>query len=98
MSGPKTSVRVEYRHTDGWHIFSSDQLPGLYVASQDAKRAFADVATAIEKLLKLNEGLDVRAEPELSFEEFVRTLQSKGGIGGGQVTLSSKRYLVYAAQ
>lgn len=98
MSGPKTSICVSYKNTDGWHVFASDDLPGLYIASQDALTAYNDISDAIEKLLKLNQGITVKAEPELSFEEFIRAASSEEKALERPMVLSSKRYVVYAMQ
>jgi hypothetical protein len=98
---PKTTICVNYKCVDGWHVFASDDLPGLYVASQDAKTAFDDVATAIEKLLHLNQGVKVKAEPELSFMDFVRsvskTAKQKREMREQQpLVMSAKRFVLYA--
>lgn len=71
MTYAKTSICVEYKFVDGWHVFASEALPGLYVASQDAKKAFDDVAPSIQMLLKLDEGIDCEVETEPGFEEFL---------------------------
>ena len=70
MSRTTLLVAVRYKSVDGWHVFASPNMPGLYVASQDAREAFDDVATAIQKLVKLDTGHDVRVEPALPYEEF----------------------------
>lgn len=63
----KTSVNVLYKHVEGWHVFYSDDLPGLYVTSQNPKIAFEDVAPSIAKLIELDEKIKVRVEVELTF-------------------------------
>ena len=40
------------------HVFTSDDVYGLYVASRDAREAFSNVAPAIGLLVKLNEGIN----------------------------------------
>ena len=57
----KTSVHVHYELVDGWHVFRSEDVDGLYIASPDRERAFNDVAPAIEMLMKLNKGIDCTA-------------------------------------
>jgi len=47
-------ILVEYENVDGWYIFSSNDLIGLYVASKQLEVALNDVAPAIEKLVLLN--------------------------------------------
>lgn len=95
MTFAKTSICVNYKFVDGWHVFASDDLPGLYVASQDAQKAFADVGPSIQMLLKLDEGLECTVEPELSFCEFL-DLAKNDGEPKRQVVLSDKRFAVYA--
>lgn len=67
-----TSIGVQYKHAEGWHVFFSDDLPGLYVASEDPRKAYDDIAPAIEKLIKLDTGVTVTAEPQLSFEQWLQ--------------------------
>lgn len=71
MTFAKTSICVSHKFTEDWHVFSSDDLPGLYVASRNSEVAFKDVGNAIEKLLMLNEGITCKAVPELTFKEFL---------------------------
>ena len=49
-------VNIRYKCRDEWHIFTSDDLPGLYVASKDVKKAFEDVPVAVNKLIELDYG------------------------------------------
>lgn len=64
------TIRVKYREEDGWHIFQSNDMFGLNIASQDVDVAYADVKVAIEKLLLLNEGLHCTAEaPSAIFDK-----------------------------
>lgn len=70
-------VQVEYKNADDWHVFSSRDLPGLYVASHDPEAAYNDVANAIEKLLQLNEGVQCRAVPQLPFTQFITWMMKK---------------------
>ena len=68
-----TSIHVDYKHVDGWHVFSSKDLPGLYVAHADAETAFNDVTESIEKLVFLDTGVQCHVAPEMSFSEFMLT-------------------------
>ncbi len=45
---------VDYKLQDDWHIFTSSQLPGLYVANKQYDIAYNDIQVSIEKLLELN--------------------------------------------
>jgi hypothetical protein len=68
----KGEIRVGYKYLDGWHIFSSKDVRGLYVASKSAEKAYADVGPSIETLLRLSTGQRMKVEPLLAFEEFMR--------------------------
>lgn len=75
MSELMTSVYVSYKFVDGWHVFSSDAIAGLYVASKDGERAYNDVPKSIELLLKFNEGIECIVKPEHSYMEFLRCVR-----------------------
>lgn len=70
------SIRVHYKHVDGWHVFTSTDIPGLYVASEDPERAYNDVGPSVQKLLELNEGIKCEISPVVPFMEFLRGLRS----------------------
>jgi hypothetical protein len=61
--GAKCSVAVQQKEKDGWFIFTSDDVPGLYVAHRDEAVARADIPVAISCLLKLNCVLYCKVEP-----------------------------------
>lgn len=63
-------VKVRYKSLDGWHVFTSPNMIGLYVASRDAETAFNDVVTAIQMLVKLDTGFDVKVQAGMPYEEF----------------------------
>lgn len=86
-----TSIDIAYKMADGWHVFTSEQLPGLYVASPDAETAYNDVGPALEMLLKLDEGIVCKAKPELSFEEFVQETRGENYVRPTLV-LTEQRY------
>lgn len=90
-----TSIAVEYKYVDNWHVFSCLDLPGLYVASADAKTAYNDVGTAIEKLLKLNYGIQCSAIPEESVASFLR--KASGSVNDLPEAISSKRFALACA-
>ena len=52
--GKITSFRVDYKNVDGWHGFTSNDLPGLYVASKDAVIAYNDIAKSVELFIKFD--------------------------------------------
>jgi hypothetical protein len=67
MADWAAAIRVAYRFIDGYHIYTSDDVYGLYVASQDAQKAYAAVAPSLQKLIELNEGITCQVEPALLF-------------------------------
>lgn len=70
-----TTISVKYRFIDGYHIFTSDDVYGMYVAHQDAQIAYEHVQPSIKELVKQNEDIDVSVAPVLSFEDFVNLLR-----------------------
>lgn len=92
----KTSICAHYKSVDGWHVFYSDELPGLYVASKDAEAAFMDVAPAIEKLLHLDEGIQCRAFPLMSLQDFLDASKNPEPAeqGSAPLEISAKRFAV----
>ena len=56
-------ITVKYKIVEGYHIFTSEDLDGFMVASNDMEKAFADVAPVMERLLKDNMGIDAKVEP-----------------------------------
>jgi len=93
MTFAKTSVEVKYKGVDGWHIFESDELVGLLVASKDPAIAFADVPTAIEQLLMLDEGIKCKAMPEMTLDEFLGSLRGTE-VEPHQLVMEDKRYII----
>ena len=62
-AGDFATIDVEHRVIDGWHVFTSKDVEGLYVAHPEMATAFDAVAPTIEKLLELNENLRVIVRP-----------------------------------
>ena len=60
-----TSVDIQYKQVDGWHIFRSNNLQGLCVANKDLQTALNDVYPSIEQLVLLDSGTDYK---QMSFE------------------------------
>ena len=88
----KTSICVDYKSADGWHIFESAELRGLYVASRDAETAYNDVAPAIERLLLLDNNIVVKATPEVSLQEFIESTEH------GKIAASETKAFIARAQ
>lgn len=93
-----TTIRVDYSHRDGFHIYSSVDVSGLYAASRDADRAFADVADAIALLLRLNEGISIVAEPAAHYRKFIEIAKTGEAVSHPQhtPTSASRRYVLHA--
>lgn len=92
----ESSVCVRYKFVDGWHVFQSEDVDGLYVASTDAREAFEDVAPSIELLMKLNEGVNCKAVPAMELRDFVATLRRERHLSDMQLT-SDKRFVLTGA-
>ena len=45
------AIRVAYRFIDGYHVYTSDDVYGLYIANQDAGKAYSAIAPSLEKLI-----------------------------------------------
>lgn len=72
-----TSVDVTYKTVEGWHIFEADDMPGLYIAHRDPRRAYNAIGPAIQQLIKLDTGMDCRVAPEIPFGEFIGTARAE---------------------
>ena len=57
------AIRVNYRFIDGYHIYTSSDVYGLYVANADSQAAYDAVGPSLERLIKLNENTDCRVVP-----------------------------------
>jgi hypothetical protein len=91
------TVCVEYRYMEGYHVFTSDDVYGLYVASRDAQEAFSNVAPAIKLLVKLNEEIDCVVEPAASFREFLETVRKPPSETAHPRALRSQSFVLRAA-
>ncbi len=69
-------ITVMHAHEDGWHEFTSPQIPGLYmiVESHDLGGAYEDLPRAIEELIFFDTGRRVVVKPEKTFSEYLITL------------------------
>ncbi|HRD28319.1 MAG TPA: hypothetical protein PLO65_08465 [Caulobacter sp.] len=66
----ETTVNVEYKHRDGWHVFTSQDALGLYVASKDARTAYEDVPGALKMLMELDYSCQCEVSRAIPFEQF----------------------------
>ena len=68
------AIRVHYRTVEDYHVFTSDDVYGLYVASKDPAKAMNGVCPALEKLVRLNHGINCKVVPADSFKEMLQLL------------------------
>jgi len=71
MSNKAPIVRVQHELRDGFHIFTSVDVYGLYVASQKLEKAVAELQPALEEMLRLNYAINCTVEPHPTFGEFI---------------------------
>ena len=66
-------VTVLHSHEEGWHKFTSLELPGLYmvVPQDDLEAAYADLPRAIEELIYVDTGKRVSAQPQKTFGDYL---------------------------
>lgn len=70
------TIYVDYRIVSGWHVFTSEQVRGLYVAHSDQRTAYEAICPTIEKLLAENEHIDVKVRPAFAFDAFLDRLRT----------------------
>jgi hypothetical protein len=56
----EASIRVDRQVREGWHIYTSKQLPGLLVVSKDERKAYGDLPSVIETLISADFGIECR--------------------------------------
>ena len=67
----EATILVDYEVVDGWHVFTSSQVRGLYVANPDQRLAYDAVGPSIETLLAENERVLTTVRPALTFDAFL---------------------------
>jgi hypothetical protein len=65
------TVRVTYRNIDGIHVFTSDDVRGLYVADRDPRQAFEQVSEALHEIMKFK-GVQASYKAAITADEFLR--------------------------
>jgi hypothetical protein len=68
-------IDVDHDCQDGWHEFTSPQVPGLYVVYEakdikDLETAYYDISTVIEALIYADYAVPVKVRPEKTFEQY----------------------------
>jgi hypothetical protein len=69
-------IDVTHECDDGWHTFTSEQIPGLFLTAHesDLENAYNDIGRAIEALILADYGWHVRVELKPVFSEYLKTL------------------------
>jgi hypothetical protein len=66
------AVSVGYRFVDGYHVFTSQDVRGLYVASRDPRKAYASVAEVLQELMAKQIGVSaIEVVSTMTFEEWL---------------------------
>ena len=74
-NGLTTEVVVRRTVKDGWHVYTCNELPGLYVAHQDDRIAYQDLPQAISLLMRLDDGVLCTVSHKLSYSEFLQRVR-----------------------
>ena len=97
--GTFVTINVQYRNVEGYHVFTSDDVGGLYIASKDPRKAFDDLKPAIELLVRKNEGFDCVVEHAMTYRDFMAARQR--GVDESELpqpaVLSNSQFVLRAA-
>lgn len=78
---PKVATEISVRRAsrDGWFVYTSEAIPGLYIASKDDRAAYNDVPKAIAQLFKLDWNANVSVSHKVGYDDFFSlvTLKSR---------------------
>jgi hypothetical protein len=97
-SWPDSGVlNVQYRFIDGHHVFTSEEVDGLYVASQDPRRAYDDLSHAIKQLVLMNDHVSIELSPMLNFREFLSQARRTAAAGEPPFELGPQQFAVKIA-
>lgn len=73
-----SSMIIDVRHecVNGWHEFTSPQIPGLYIVAEqnDLEAAYEDIPIVIAQLIEADTGKKVSIKREPSYEEYLEGL------------------------
>ena len=69
-------ITVLHECADGWHTFTSPEVPGFYmiVEESDLQGAYEDIPHAIEALIFADSGKRVNVRPQKTYDEYLATL------------------------
>lgn len=74
-NGWTTEVLVRRTVKDGWHVYTCDELPGLYVAHTNDRVAYNDLPKAIGALVRLDDKVECTVTHKLAYAEFVQRVK-----------------------
>ena len=69
-------IAVRHRFADGWHEFTSDVVPGLYVVAEEADlaEAYNEIPLVIQALIAADFGKQSQVRQAKSFESYEASL------------------------
>jgi hypothetical protein len=76
VRSPMKIIDVSHSCIDGWHEFTSRQVPGLYlIAEHDGlESAYNDLPLAIKHIVEADTGVEVVIEAHQTYDEYAETL------------------------
>jgi hypothetical protein len=71
-----TIIDVIHECSEGWHKFTSPQVPGFYLVAErdDLERAYEDIPRSIEALIFHDRKERVTVRPEKTYSDYVASL------------------------
>jgi len=88
------TVTVNYRFIEGQHVFTSEDVYGLYIAFSDPSKAYGALVGSIEKLIELNEGVRCTVRPTMPLREFLDRLKPDAHAIPHPAYLSDQQFVV----
>lgn len=67
----KANINIAYQCEDGYHLFTSDDIFGLFVGGNDLDEAFDSISPMIERLMKLNHDIECTAQPTITLPQYL---------------------------
>lgn len=69
-------IDVRHECVNGWHEFTSPQVPGLYIVAEqnDLEAAYADIPEVLALIIEADTGKKVTIKREPSYEEYLAGL------------------------
>ena len=64
-------IKVNYKYINGNHVFTSEEIKGLFVVHKDFRTAYEDVAPVLEHLLTHETGHEYKVYPLIPIDEFM---------------------------